>query len=152
MKINENQCKFAGPWANGVVEPQHMSLLSHLPGEVYLPLPLPRDPGAPEFERPMMVMSPFGHFFSTLCPSTFSTHFLVPKSTLQGAKMTPKWSQKSNLFRSKCCVILSSLFARFFLRSGNKFEALWGRLLTTFLSIPFSFLAFLQHRAFHGTL
>ena len=98
-----NSHKFAGPWANGVLDPEQVSIcqnLSHFPGEVYLPLPLPRDPGAPKVQPSMRVMGPFGHFFSTLFPSTFSTHFGEPKSTPPGLKNDPLEASKSTFWWS----------------------------------------------------
>ena len=70
-----------------------------------------------------------------------------PNRPLQGPTMTPKSSRCPNGFFG-----FPSLFVRFSLRPGTQFQALGGQLVTTFLSLSFSFLALPQHRAFHETL
>ena len=136
--------KFAGPWANGVLELEQASICQICPpflGRFTSPYPSPGTPGPP-----------FGNFFSTLFPSTFSTHFLGPPSTPPGSKNNTKIVQKSTLEGPNGAFSFPSLFVRFSLRSGTQFEALGRRLVATFLSLSLSFLALPQHRAFHETL
>ena len=126
--------------------------LSSLPGEVYLPLPLPRDPGAPKVELSIITVGPFGHFFSTLFPSTFSTHFWEPKSTPRGLKNDPREASTSTFWCPNGSLSFPSFFVRFSLRCGTQLEALGGKLVASFLSLLFSTRALLQHRACHETL
>ena len=119
--------------------------------QLSIPSPYP-SPGAPEFERPMMVIGPFDNFFSTLFPSTFSTHFGEPKSTPRGLKNDPLEASTSTFWCPNGSLSFPSFFVRFSLRCGTQLEALGGKLVASFLSLLFSTRALLQHRACHETL